>query len=199
MTKAHRYHDFSAGHRVAGHENKCKHLHGHEGSVQVYLESDKLERGFVTDFKHLGWLKDFLNAYVDHKFIIDINDPAFKQIVGGVFTTAEVIKTTGDWNQVVEEPVLYIGGQNVNVSPIAPDLNIPDIGWYIAGGAENLEGTQKELLEGFLFVDFVPTSENLSKWIYDIVDIKMKELQVVTSRIEWYETPKSKSTYIGDK
>ena len=28
-TTASRYHDISCGHRVVGHENKCRHLHGH--------------------------------------------------------------------------------------------------------------------------------------------------------------------------
>jgi len=203
--------DFCYGHRVwtqnlndefcaeGENESKCKHMHGHEGSVQVYLESDTLDRGFVTDFKHLGWLKDFLNAYVDHKFIVDINDPAFEQIVGGKYLLTDIVETTGDWNQMVEKPVLAIDNRQVTLSPIAPDLFDKEYGWYVAGDYNNLEGTRKELLEGFLFVDFVPTSENLSKWIYEIVNIKMKELNVVTSRIEWWETPKSKSTYFGDK
>ena len=203
--------DFCYGHRVwtqelddgycakGENETKCKHLHGHEGSIQVYLESDSLNKGFVTDFKHLGWLKDFLNEYVDHKFIVDVNDPAFRQIVGGVFTKGEKIETTGDWNQIVEIPVLAVGDRRIELVKIGPDLFEEEFGWFVPGGYNNLEGTEKELLEGFLLVDFVPTSENLAKWLYEIVDIKMKELNVVTSRIEWYETPKSKSTYFGNK
>jgi len=166
-------------------------MHGHVGSVKVYLESDTLDRGFVTDFKHIGWLKDFLNAYVDHKFIIDISDPAFKDIVGSVLLPSS---KTGN------NPVIHSrSSKRVSLSPIAPNLFKEEFGWYIAGAYNDLNGVEKELLEGFLFVDFVPTSENLARWIYKMVDIKMKELNVVTSRIEWYETPKSKSTYFGDK
>ena len=33
IISASRYHDFSAGHRVTGHENKCAHLHGHNYRV----------------------------------------------------------------------------------------------------------------------------------------------------------------------
>ena len=44
---------------------KCRHWHGHEGLVHVFLEGDTLERGMVTDFKHLGWLKNFLDDQVN--------------------------------------------------------------------------------------------------------------------------------------
>ena len=29
MITVERYHDISMGHRVVGHESKCRHLHGH--------------------------------------------------------------------------------------------------------------------------------------------------------------------------
>ena len=53
---------------------KCRHIHGHEGLVHLFLEAGELERGMVTDFKHLGWLKNFLDDNLDHKFIIDLNE-----------------------------------------------------------------------------------------------------------------------------
>jgi 6-pyruvoyltetrahydropterin/6-carboxytetrahydropterin synthase len=52
-------------------------------------------------------------------------------------------------------------------------------------------------IEGYLIVDFVPTSENLSKWLFDIVNSKMSQIGVKVSRIDWFETPKSRSSYIG--
>jgi len=49
---ANRYHDFSAGHKVTGHENKCAHLHGHNYRVHFTIRSeagvDKIGR--VLDF-----------------------------------------------------------------------------------------------------------------------------------------------------
>lgn len=40
-----RYHDFSAGHRVAGHENKCANLHGHNYRVHFHCcpEREKID------------------------------------------------------------------------------------------------------------------------------------------------------------
>ena len=204
--------DFCYGHRVwtqnlddefcaeGENETKCKHMHGHEGSIKVFLKSrGGLTDGFVTDFKHLGWLKDFINEYIDHKFIVDINDPAFVKIVGGVFTKSEKVETSGDWSKMVEVPVIAMGERRLELVPIAPNLFEKEFGWFVPGSYNNLEGYEKELLEGFLFVDFVPTSENLAYWIYQMVDTKMEKLNVVTTQIEWWETPKSRSTYVANK
>ncbi|CAA6812316.1 MAG: 6-carboxytetrahydropterin synthase (EC @ Queuosine biosynthesis QueD, PTPS-I [uncultured Campylobacterales bacterium] len=79
--------DFCYGHRVWTQElNKdfsldscsvCRHLHGHQGKVIVHLSSKSLVNGMVTDFAHLNWFKKFLDDNLDHRFIIDINDPLF--------------------------------------------------------------------------------------------------------------------------
>lgn len=40
MYSVERYHDFSAGHRVVGHESKCQYLHGHNYRVHFTCVSD---------------------------------------------------------------------------------------------------------------------------------------------------------------
>jgi 6-pyruvoyltetrahydropterin/6-carboxytetrahydropterin synthase len=69
-------------------------------------------------------------------------------------------------------------------------------GWHLdlAGLEENTP--EYEYYEGFMIVDFVPTSENLSAWMADLVEAKMTALNVTVDRIDWWETPKSRSTFI---
>jgi len=55
-----------------------------------------------------------------------------------------------------------------------------------------------EYFEGLLIVDFVPTSENLSKWLADFADYVMAPLNVAVSQVDWWETPRSRSTYVRD-
>lgn len=80
ITTAKRYHDFCAGHRVYGHENKCAHLHGH--NYRVHFEVKGVDKhivdqvGRVLDFSVIKdrlcqWLED----HWDHKFLMWEKDP----------------------------------------------------------------------------------------------------------------------------
>jgi len=79
VTTANRYHDISCGHRVVGHENKCKYLHGHNYRVHFVCEAEQLDDiGRVIDFsvikeKLCMWLE---NNW-DHRFLIWKEDELF--------------------------------------------------------------------------------------------------------------------------
>ena len=148
----------------------CRHLHGHQGTVRVYLEGDNLKDGMVTDFKHLNWFKKFLDDTLDHKFIIDQNDPLFEVIIPDIPSTGCACDAT--------RPELISDGKYAT-------LKIED-SW---------DADLKDLYEGFIVVDFVPTSENLSKWLHGIAQDKMKRLGITVSRIQFLETPKSQANY----
>lgn len=76
-----RYHDFSAGHRVHGHESKCAHLHGHNYrvffTIQAVEKSEALDSiGRVIDFSAIKeFLCEWLEEEWDHKFLVSVNDP----------------------------------------------------------------------------------------------------------------------------
>lgn len=77
---AERYHDISTGHRVVGHENKCRHLHGHNYRIHFVCEADQLDSvGRVIDF---GVIKEklcmWVENYWDHKFLAWEHDPVMK-------------------------------------------------------------------------------------------------------------------------
>ena len=72
---AERYHDISTGHRVVGHENKCRHLHGHNYRIHFVCQAIEGEEsldnvGRVIDF---GVIKERLCMWTennwDHKFL----------------------------------------------------------------------------------------------------------------------------------
>lgn len=148
----------------------CRHLHGHEAKVQVYLTADRLNQsGMVTDFRHLEWLKRWLNEYVDHRFVIDANDPLYPSLLGTTHPLVNVIVPGTD----------LVAGKQFDVNNFGISK----------------QSMQYEFYEGFLVVDFVPTSENLAAWIAEIVDAKMNKLGVRVDHVDWWETPKSRSTY----
>lgn len=82
ITTISRYHDFSAGHRVVGHEGKCQHLHGHNYRVTFTCAAPRLDAlGRVLDFskvksKLCAWLEDRW----DHRMLIYVGDPLLEQL-----------------------------------------------------------------------------------------------------------------------
>lgn len=80
MLTAERYHDISCGHRVVGHEGKCKHLHGHNYRIHFAIAGKETERvdkiGRVIDFSVIKNLFcDWLEKKYDHKMLIWSEDP----------------------------------------------------------------------------------------------------------------------------
>ncbi len=56
--------EFDAGHRVVGHEGKCKFLHGHRYKVHAKFKARELDLlGRVVDF---GIIKQKLGGWIDH-------------------------------------------------------------------------------------------------------------------------------------
>ena len=82
MITAERYHDISCGHRVVGHEGKCRYLHGHNYRIHFVVAAEQLDEvGRVLDFSVIKeklclWLED----EYDHKFLIWEQDPLLKEL-----------------------------------------------------------------------------------------------------------------------
>lgn len=77
--KVHRYHDISCGHRVHGHEGKCRNLHGHNYRIHFtcVAEDGALDGvGRVIDFSQVkAKLCMWVEEHWDHRFLIWEEDP----------------------------------------------------------------------------------------------------------------------------
>ena len=161
----------------------CRHLHGHQMIIKVFLESTNIdENDMVTDFKHLGWLKQFIDDVIDHKFMIDKKDPLFKDIAGLLCTEEMLIKMP----------------ENYWVPNLTAIRNYCDLTVENGSNTEAEAQAIFEKYEGLVIVDFVPTSERLVEWLFYIVKEKMKDLKgVKVNAVEYWETPKSHSRFEG--
>jgi 6-pyruvoyltetrahydropterin/6-carboxytetrahydropterin synthase len=173
----------------------CRHLHGHEGLVKIFLEQDyspeageisNVERtGMVTDFKHTGWFKNFLDDVLDHKLILDLKDPLLKE------ECSYLLDDDGEFSMelVHKMPEGYW----------VPDLTI--LKETLDGYVEkyNFDAAEAQAIfekyEGMVFVDFVPTSENLAGWLLRVAKEKMEGPNGIpnirVAAVEYWETPKS--------
>jgi len=155
---------------------KCKWRHGHRGKVIAYLTANSLQaasENMIIDFNDTKIMTKWIDNTLDHKYLIDIHDPSN-------------FDTFHDF---------WVDGQ------IDPSVLIlkPEGNWIIDPKAyEHMVESMQIKYESYVILDFVPTSENLSKWMYDVMTMKLSSTGVKVHKIEWYETPKSRATYYGD-
>jgi 6-pyruvoyltetrahydropterin/6-carboxytetrahydropterin synthase len=76
---------FCYGHRLLNYPGKCKNLHGHNGRVEIRLQSATLDgRGMVCDFGDVKKIVGrFIETKLDHTTLLSIQDPlieAFKKM-----------------------------------------------------------------------------------------------------------------------
>ena len=69
--------EFCYGHRLLNYDGKCRHLHGHNGRVEVHIEADKLDaRGMVHDFAGIKeTIKNWIDETLDHRMLLHKDDP----------------------------------------------------------------------------------------------------------------------------
>lgn len=85
-TTVRRFIDIDAGHRVARHESKCRHLHGHRYRVTVevegpVLDDDGPEHGMVIDFARVKSALADLHDQWDHRLLLGADDPLVPMMV----------------------------------------------------------------------------------------------------------------------
>ncbi len=69
---------FCYGHRLLEYQGKCRHLHGHNGKVEIELSAGALDKlGMVMDFEEVKrHVQSWIDAELDHKMLLRKDDPA---------------------------------------------------------------------------------------------------------------------------
>jgi len=126
-------------------ENTCRHIHGHSGKLIVVISSEELDnRGFVLDYKELGFIKEIIKNQLDHKLVIGNEDPI-----------RELLQ-------------------------------------------KSLYGIFDEVYSGITVLPIIPTSENLAKYYFEVIEARLISLagfRVQLISVGWSETPSSIATY----
>jgi 6-pyruvoyltetrahydropterin/6-carboxytetrahydropterin synthase len=69
--------EFCYGHRLLNYEGKCRHLHGHNGTAVIALESPRLDaRGMLVDFGDIKRdVQSWIDETLDHNLLLHRDDP----------------------------------------------------------------------------------------------------------------------------
>jgi 6-pyruvoyltetrahydropterin/6-carboxytetrahydropterin synthase len=69
--------DFCYGHRLLDYDGKCRHLHGHNGLLEVDVAASTLDNlGMVVDFARVKDLvKGWVDKNLDHRMVLCKRDP----------------------------------------------------------------------------------------------------------------------------
>lgn len=69
--------NFSYGHRLIDYQGKCRHLHGHNGRLEIEIKAEKLDKmGMVVDFDEVKRrVEQWINSTLDHRMLMSSRDP----------------------------------------------------------------------------------------------------------------------------
>jgi len=150
-------------------ENSCRRVHGHSGKLEVTLGSESLdERGFVMDYKEMGFIKKFIAQYLDHRTILGIDDPLWDLFSDKFNLFAD--KTT--------QPTIF-----------------PH---FVKVITDSDEEVVKQLADSLTLVAAVPTSEVLANLIQSDIGLYLfRSLPFIkVMSVGWSETEKSIARYM---
>ena len=76
--------EFAYGHRLLEYEGKCRYLHGHNGLLEVDIDSSALDRlGMVIDFGEVNDIvRTWVNDNLDHRMLLCKDDPIIPTLKG---------------------------------------------------------------------------------------------------------------------
>ena len=112
MVTATRRIQFAMGHRVHGHEGKCRHLHGHNFVAFVTAAAANLDAvGRVIDF---GVLKERVGGWIerewDHGFVVWTGDTEARRALAQVDGQKIYVLATNPTAENLAEPLLRVVG-----------------------------------------------------------------------------------------
>lgn len=115
MIVAERYHDISCGHRVVGHEGKCRFLHGHNYRIHFTITADTLDDiGRVIDFSVIkSQLCEWLEENFDHKFLIWEQDELLEQLQAVTAESLVVVPFNPTAENIAKYLVEVVGPQQL--------------------------------------------------------------------------------------
>lgn len=76
------YADIPFAHRQHRHDGHCAWIHGHNWTIVLTFGCERAdENGFVVDFGKLRFLREWIEANLDHACVFNVDDPLREALV----------------------------------------------------------------------------------------------------------------------
>ena len=110
---------FSYGHRLLNYDGACRHLHGHNGVIEVEVTSDGLDaHGMVVDFGEIrDVVKGWVDANLDHRMLLCRDDPAV-EILRGMHEPVYVLDGNPTAENIAREIFLKAREQGLAIAEV---------------------------------------------------------------------------------
>lgn len=122
--------EFDSGHRVLGHQGKCRHLHGHRYVAEVGISTYHLnELGMVLDFAEVkrrvgGWIDE----HWDHNTLLHLKDPLVTVTVPVVYLVGRRPYLMQSGNPTAENIAMELFGRAVGLLEVQyPQLRVEEV------------------------------------------------------------------------
>ncbi len=82
LTCSKSYIDIPFAHRQHRHTGHCSFIHGHNWSIRLtFACRERDANGFVVDFGDLRYIRDWIDAHLDHACLFNEDDPERETLV----------------------------------------------------------------------------------------------------------------------
>lgn len=178
-------------HRVWDHnysfDDNCRLIHGHTADLSVVVKYDNLDptahrQVEMTIEEVLG----FMNAKIFNRFIIDHADPMFYTLVASLYECLmqEYKMDNRIGTQSYFVPITVPGTSHI----VAHEVNLSHF-------KDQSTSHVCDILKSYFITDFCPSTSNLAKWFYDLVNSKISKLNATLEHVAWSSTPNRKIIY----
>lgn len=170
----------------------------------------KIKKSFQFDYGHRVWSQDLKEEFScdtelkcrflhGHRGIVEVSLSSDKLDKGGMVTDFKHLNWFKKFLDEVIDHKTIMDIHDPALDILFPLIKSHDLVWFSGDYATFPtfdDPLLNELYGGIVVVGFVPTSENLSKWLQGVVEEKIKLLDpAISVEITFYETPSSCSHY----
>lgn len=168
------------------YDEECRMIHGHTADLSLVVTYDREKTLHRTVEKTIDETFMFMNKNIFNRFLIDTADPMFYTLVSSLYESVAVEFNVDVFNTahnfyvpIIMPESNHVIAHEVNLSPFERAKNSPIY----------------DVLRSYFITDFCPSSDNLSKWLYEMVNSRIKMIGATLDHVEWSSVPNRKIIY----